>query len=122
MQLSRDTKRFFVFLAAFTVGLVLCINHCPAILSWFLTALATFSPFIVGGCLAFIISVPMRLFDRMLSKKLKSGKPVVSAGRRKALSLVLAILLLAMLISLFGIIVMPQLWLKVQTTCIPPPM
>ena len=51
----------------------------------------------------------MRLFDRMLSKKLKSGKPVVSAGRRKALSLVLAILLLAMLISLFGIIVMPQL-------------
>ena len=109
MQLSRDTKRFFLLLAAFTVALVLCVNHFSVIGAWLTSVLASFSPFIVGGCLAFIISVPMRLFDRILSKKSKSGKPLVSDKKRKAVSLILAILLIFLLVSLFGVIVMPQL-------------
>lgn len=109
MQLSRETKRFLFLLSTFTVALVLCVNHFTAIGKWALTALETFSPFIVGGCLAFIISVPMRLFDRILGKKSKSGKPFISADKRKGLSLVLAILLLFIILLLFGMIVMPQL-------------
>lgn len=109
MQLSRDTKRFFLLLATFTVALVLCVNHFAVIGTWLTGALASFSPFIVGGCLAFIISVPMRLFDRILSKKTKSGKSLVSDKKRKAVSLILAILLIFLLVSLFGVIVMPQL-------------
>ena len=109
MQLSRDTKRFLIYLAAFTVALVLCVNHFAAIGTWLTGALATFSPFIVGGCLAFIISVPMRLFGRILAKQAKGGKPLISDGKRKGVSLILAILLLFLLVSLFGMIVMPQL-------------
>jgi len=109
MQLSRDTKRFLFFLSGFTVALVLCVNHFPVIGRWFATALSTFSPFIVGGCLAFIISVPMRLFDRILSRMRKNSQPVVPEGRRKPVCLVLAILLLFLIVSLFGVIVMPQL-------------
>ncbi len=109
MQLSRDTKRFFLLLATFTVALVLCVNHFAVIGTWLTSALASFSPFIVGGCLAFIISVPMRLFDRILSKKSKSRKPLVSDKKRKAVSLILAILLILLIVSLFGVIVMPQL-------------
>jgi len=109
MQLSRDTKRFLFALAAFTVALVLCVNHFSIIGSWLATALATFSPFIVGGCLAFIISVPMRLFDRILSRQRKNKKAIIEAGKRKPVCLILAILLLFFIISLFGVIVMPQL-------------
>lgn len=109
MQLSRDTKRFLFLLALFTVALVLCVNHFSVIGSWIATAFATFSPFIVGGCLAFIISVPMRLFDRILSKQLKNNKSVMDEGKRKPFCLVLALLLLFLIISLFGVIVMPQL-------------
>lgn len=109
MQLSRDTKRFLFSLVLFIIALVLCVNHFSVISRWFSTALATFSPFIVGGCLAFIISVPMRLFDRILSKNFKHHKAFVSEKKRKPVSLVLAILLLFLIISLFGVIVMPQL-------------
>jgi len=115
MQLSRDTKRFLLCLAAFTVALVLGVNHFSIIGKWFATALATFSPFIVGGCLAFIISVPMRLFDRILSKNLKNGKPMVTDKRRKPVCLVLAIMLLFLVFSLFGVIVMPQLVITVTS-------
>lgn len=109
MQLSRDTKRFLILLAAFTVGLVLCVSHFASILGWLLGALSNFSPFIIGGCLAFIISVPMRMFDRLLGRKTRKGQPLVQSGPRKGLSLVLAILLLFLLAVLFIIIVMPQL-------------
>jgi len=109
MQLSRETKRFLISLAAFTVALVLCVNHFSVIGTWLLAALATFSPFIVGGCLAFIISVPMRLFDRILSKKSKAGNPLIADKKRRPVSLILAILLVFLLLSLFGMIVMPQI-------------
>lgn len=109
MQLSRETKRFFVFLAAFTVALVLCVNHISFLSQWLISALTLFSPFVVGACMAFIISVPMRLFDRILSKRNRAGRPIVSDASRKPLSLVLAIVLILLLILLFGIIVVPQL-------------
>jgi len=109
MQLSRDTKRFLILLAAFVVVLVLCISHVSTISGWFVSALALLSPFVVGACMAFIISVPMRLFDRILRKKNKAGKPLVKDSTRKPLSMVLAIVLLLCLIVLFGMIVVPQL-------------
>jgi len=109
MQLSHETKRFFIFLAAFTVALVLCVNHVAAISGWLLSSLATFSPFIVGACIAFIISVPMRLFSRILGKTNKQGKPLVKDSTRKPLSLVLAIVFLLLLLVLFSMIVVPQL-------------
>lgn len=109
MQLTRETKRFFVFLAAFTVALVLGVNHVGWIVNWIINALAILSPFVIGACMAFIISVPMRLFDRILGRKRKSGKPLVSEKRRKPLSMVLAILFILLLLFLFGMIVVPQL-------------
>lgn len=109
MQLSRDTKRFFILLAGFTVILLLCINHISAIAKWIATTLTHLSPFVVGGCIAFIISVPMRLFDRILSKQGKSGKKLVKDHTRKPLSMVLAIVLILLLLILLGSIVVPQL-------------
>ena len=110
MDLSQNTKRFLIALSAFTVALVLCVNHFAAIGSWLINVLNTFSPFIVGGCLAFILSVPMRMFYTLLSKKAKKKKTLIKKdSARKGLSLVLAILLILLLISLFGIIVLPQL-------------
>lgn len=109
MQLSRDTKRFLLFLVAFAVVLLLCANHIGAITEGLSTALTLLSPFVVGGCMAFIISVPMRLFDRILRKKGKTGKPLVKEQTRKPVSMVLSILLILMLLALFGSIVVPQL-------------
>lgn len=108
MDLSRNTKRFLIFLSAFTVTLVLLVSHIGTIGSFLSGVLVIFTPFIVGACVAFILSVPMKLFDNMLSKTIK-GKPLCRPRARKPLSLILAILLIIFLISLFGIIVLPEL-------------
>ena len=109
MQLSNDTKRFFLALSAFTVALLLCVQRFTAIGTWLLGALSAFSPFIVGGCMAFVISVPMRLIDRLLAHRTRKGQPLVAPRSRRLLSLLLAIVLILLLIALFVIIVMPQL-------------
>jgi len=109
MQLTRDTKRFLILLSLFTVSLVLGVSHFEAIGNWLINALATFSPFIIGACMAFILSVPMRMFNKMLSKQARKGRPLFRQGTRKGVSLVLSILLILLLVSLFGVIVMPQL-------------
>lgn len=110
MELSRNTKRFLILLSALTAAFILCVNRVSDIGAWLINVLNTFSPFLVGGCLAFILSVPMRLFDRLLNKKLRNEKRLIKkTSTRKGLSLMLAILLVLLLISLFGIIVLPQL-------------
>ena len=109
MQLSRDTKRFFLFLSAFTILLVLCVRHVAWIADWISSALMLVSPFVVGACMAFIISVPMRLFNRILSCKSKSGHPLVKDKTRKPLSMILSVLSILLLLVLFGMIVVPQL-------------
>ncbi|MBP3656938.1 MAG: AI-2E family transporter [Clostridia bacterium] len=98
------------------------MNHISSILIWVSSALTTFSPFIVGACLAFVLSVPMKLFDRLLSRPLPRRKPsgrgkpspaparpILGDGARRPVSLLLAIVLLFTLIILFGLIVVPQL-------------
>jgi len=108
MDLSRNTKRFLVLLSAFTVALVLLISHIDAIGSLITSVMTIFAPFIVGACIAFILSVPMKLFDNLLKKKIR-GKMLCADHARKPISLVLAILLVLLLIILFGVIVLPQL-------------
>ena len=109
MELTNKTKRFFIFLSAFTVALVLCVNRIGQIGVWLSGLLTTLSPFILGACLAFVLSVPMHLFDGLLSKKKKSGQPLMKRSARRPVSLILSILLLLVLITLFIMIVLPQL-------------
>ena len=109
MEFSNKAKRFLIFLSTFTVGLVLCVSRIGEIGLWLGSLLTTLSPFIVGACLAFVLSVPMHLFDGLLSRKRKSGAPILSYSARRPVSLVLSILLLLTLIALFIMIVLPQL-------------
>ena len=110
MQLSRDTKRFLLKLSAFTVLLVLLVRHFGSIGTWIANMFSALSPFIIGACVAFLISVPMRLFTRLLGRPVgKEKRPLLSEKARRPLSLLLAILLVMLLIALFIMIVMPQL-------------
>lgn len=109
MQFSRDTKRFLLLLSAFTVGLALLVRHFSSIGHWITGVYQTLTPFIVGACLAFLLNVPMHMFDALLSRKFKNGREFLSSKVRRPICLVLSLLLVLLLIVIFSIIVMPQL-------------
>ena len=58
-------------------------------------------PFILGSCLAFIINVPMRFFEKRVFRKLKKGK--------RALSLIAAIVCIVGVIILVSGLIIPEL-------------
>ena len=62
-----------------------------------------FSPFILGGVLAFILNVPMRFLENTPFKKVK--KPVL----RRALSVVLTFIFLLLIVTLVIWLLVPQL-------------
>ena len=109
MQFSRDTKRFLLLLSAFTVELALLVRHFSSIGHWITGVYQTLTPFIVGACLAFLLNVPMHMFDALLSRKFKNGREFLSSKVRRPICLVLSLLLVLLLIVIFSIIVMPQL-------------
>ena len=66
------------------------------------TLLDILSPFIIGGCLAFIANVPMRYFENRFSK-------IQSAGLRRAVALVLTFLSIAVVLGGVILLLIPQL-------------
>ncbi len=115
MQLSHDTKRFFFSLSAFTVGLVLLVRHFDVVGRSLAVVVDSLLPFIVGACLAFLLSVPMHLFGKLLSKKTKKDKPFLSEKARRPVSLLLSILFVLLLLLIFSVIVLPRVAQTVTT-------
>ena len=109
MQFSRDTKRFLLLLSAFTVGLALLVSHFSFIGNWLTGVYQTLTPFIVGACLAFLLNVPMHLFDSLFSRRLKNGRELMSSKTRRPVCLTLSVVLVLTLIVAFAIIVVPKL-------------
>lgn len=76
-------------------------------------------PFFLGGCLAFILNIPMSFFERKLSRNKKSSKKKGKGLR--ILSIVFAIVIILLVLTLVIRLIVPELVevLKVLTNNIP---
>ena len=97
---NKNTQGFFG-LVAFGVLLYLGVSNISYILKAFSYLVSVIFPFIIGGCMAFIINVPMRFFETKLFSKVKKGK--------RALSLILAILCIIGVLALISFLILPEL-------------
>ena len=70
---NKNTQGFFG-LVAFGVLLYLGVSNISYILKAFSYLVSVIFPFIIGGCMAFIINVPMRFFETKLFSKVKKGQ------------------------------------------------
>lgn len=66
------------------------------------TGLDILSPFITGGCIAFIANVPMRFFENKLGK-------IQSAGLRRTVALILTFVAFAIVLGGVFLLLIPQL-------------
>lgn len=93
--------RFFLGAAACIVLYWLLNEHESVKLAWS-TLLNILSPFILGGCVAFIANVPMRFFEGKLTK-------IQSFGLRRAVALVLTFIAVAIVLGGVFLLLIPQL-------------
>ena len=91
---------------------------CCIILHWLLnetdnvkrvlgTALNILSPFITGGCIAFILNVPMRFFENKLTK-------ITSDGLRRVVALLLTFVAVVIVLGGVVLLLIPQLTETIQ--------
>lgn len=86
------------------------INNLNIIGSFINKIMQIIFPFILGGALAFILNIPMSFFERKLSK-IKYGKKQLFKNKKmlRTISLVLAVIVIAIILYIIVNLVVPEL-------------
>ena len=111
MQLDKDTLRKLRGLIIFTLVILVGLWRFSIVLQAVKTILHILFPFLLGGAIAFVLSVPMnrirkRLFANAKEKQKKFAAPV---------SLILTLIFVLALLSLVTIVVVPELGNTIAT-------
>lgn len=105
-------KKVFILILGIIVA-YWAINNISIIGNAFSRIVDILFPFILGGCIAFILNIPMSFFERKLSTgKSKKGKKKKSNKNKtliKIVSLILSILVIAVIITLIIKLIVPEL-------------
>ncbi|KSV59853.1 AI-2E family transporter [Acetivibrio ethanolgignens] len=103
MNLDKDTIKKLRGLIFFTVFLLAAMLNLSFIGTGIRTLFKLIFPFLLGGCIAFILNVPMSALENKLFHQIKSK------GLRRGLSLVSALLLVIGIIFIVMFLVIPEL-------------
>lgn len=105
-------KKVFVLILGIIV-VYWAINNFSIIGNAFTRIVDIIFPFILGGCIAFILNIPMSYLERKLSeekdKKSKNKKSNKNRVLIKIISLLLSVLLIAIIITLITKLIVPEL-------------
>ncbi len=102
MELNRDNLKKIRGLIVFTVAVVVFGVNYQKVLAFMGQCIAMFSPFLLGGAIAFILNVPMRAIEN--TKPMRTMKKY-----RRPVCLLLAIALVAGVLALVVFVVGPEL-------------
>lgn len=78
MKLTSGNMKKLLFLITFGILLYLGLNHLQPVLAFIRYLFVLFSPFLIGLCIAFILNVPLRFFEKLLFRR--PGEPRSQVG------------------------------------------
>lgn len=107
MQLDRETIRKLRGLIVFTLLILVGLLRFDVVLNGLGFVLHILFPFLLGGAIAFVLSVPMNRIQKRLFHAAKKGSKLDKAAA--PLSLILTLILVLALISLVVVVVLPEL-------------
>lgn len=111
MQLDKQTFQRLLLLVAFGVGLYWGLQSLSDLGAFLGVLLGLIMPFLIGGCVAFILNVPMRALERALFSRYEKSKSrfgQIAYKLRRPLSLVLTILLVLGVIAVVLFLILPE--------------
>ena len=107
MQLDRENIRKLRGLIVFTLIILVGLLRFDVVLDAVGFILHILFPFLLGGAIAFVLSVPMNRIDKRLFGKAKEGSKLDKASA--PLSLLITLVLVLAVLSLVVIVVLPEL-------------
>ena len=108
MKLTSGNMKKLLFLITFGILLYLGLNHLQPVLAFIRYLFVLFSPFLIGLCIAFILNVPLRFFEKLLFRR--PGEPRSLKERlRRPVSLAVTLLVVLGVIAVVMFLVIPEL-------------
>lgn len=98
-----------LILISFGILLYAAVTNLNYVLVFMQNIMKVFLPLLSGGLIAFILSVPMSGFDRMLHRMFRKAKRQPSEKTFGILSLLFTLLSLALIITLVGVKAVPDI-------------
>lgn len=109
MEWNKETFKQLRFLVAFAILLYLGIEHFDIVVSVVGTVLSLTFPFILGGCIAFILNVPMRAIENGILGRMRIHSRHFQKWKRP-LSMLLALIFVVGIVFVVIFVVAPDLW------------
>ena len=110
LNLNRDTMKKIMGLIAFAILLYVGLQNTRLVSAALRYIVGLTAPFLIGGCIAFVLNVPMRFFERNLftGKKATQNKRMRQMKRIGSLLLTLVVVIGVIVVVLF--MVVPELY------------
>lgn len=102
MDLNKKNIKTIMLLITFTVALVFAFLNIPFFMGVISKIITLLFPFILGLCIAFVLNVPMSLFEDKLLKKIKNTK------LKRIISIILSLLLVVLIVIFVLMMVIPD--------------
>lgn len=103
MELNRKNIRILLGIITFTVLLTTICMNLSVVFSAAVTVGGVMIPFIIGGCIAFILNVPMTSLENKVFKNIKNE------GFKKILALIVTIVLVLLVLLLVVSLIIPRI-------------
>ncbi|MHB1154441.1 MAG: AI-2E family transporter [Eubacteriales bacterium] len=109
MDLNRKNIIKIIFIVFVAVLIFVVIQNLDTVFDMLGKLFSILSPFIIGFCIAFIINVLMRFFENRVFLKLKKKKSKFWTRFSRPLCLLLSILLICAILTVFLLLIIPQI-------------
>ena len=106
MKLDRKTIKKLLFIITFTVFLLVGVQRLDVVLFTIHYVIKLFMPFIIGGCIAFIVNLPMRFIETKLLRRLWNNKILNKC--RRPISMILSLVFLISIIGVVSLLIIPE--------------
>ncbi len=110
MDLNRRTMKKLMGLIAFAILLYVGLQNTKLAAGALRYLLGLLAPFIIGGCFAFVLNVPMRFFEKQLFSSAQIASPKHLSRVRRVVSLVLTLSVVLGVIAVVSFMVVPELY------------
>ena len=114
MELNKKNTKKLMWLITFTVLLLVGTQKVDVVINTIYWIIGILQPFIIGGCIAFILSVPMKQFENKVFRKGKSKNRILEKIRRP-LSILLSILCVSGIVFIVSFLIIPELGATLDT-------
>lgn len=103
---NRYTLRRGVRLMVALIIVAFLVFHIADLMSWLYKGFVLMSPFLIGSAMAFILNAPLRFFEHRVFIHIKNKR---FKKYKRVIGILLSLILIGVLLTLIGVIIVPQL-------------